>query len=141
MDDELLARDVKEYSLIKEYSDVGHSVLFIYDLRFKIATLYVFGMLSSLAISLQFMNPIGLMVGIGATGAMSILDFILHCRQTLFSFKSAELEQVIYKMRKDADTKTPYGAYTLYFNTFWNLKKEFGQVSFDDIQKNGSSII
>ncbi len=122
----------KDDSCLRKYSETSRGVLKIYDMRFKIVTVYVVGLLSSLVISLNFKNSLGFLIGAISTIVMYRLDEKMHRRQSLFAFVSAKLEDKLRTERKTTgdDRNKPASCseedlccfYNMYFETFWGIK-------------------
>ncbi len=118
------------------------SVLNLYNLRFKVITVYVVGLLASLLASLPFVPSLGFYLAIGQTILMLFLDWTIEGRQVLFSQKGVNIEDEIYSLRQQGSTPPTYtphniGFFNLYYNKCWKNKPFCKNVSsMDDCYAN-----
>ena len=107
----------------KEYSIMTKSIISLYNLRFKVITVYVIGLLATLLIGIPFSSEsfnLGFFIAVIQTILMAILDYTIQGRQVLFSLKAAEIEKRIYKIQ--GDNLTSKGLFNHYFDKCWMNK-------------------
>jgi hypothetical protein len=121
----VLSKEDELDSLFKEYSLMVKSVLTLYNLRFKVITVYVVGLLASLLASLPFVPNLGVILAIGQTILMLFLDFTIEGRQVLFSQKATGLEDEIYRLRGPTYVMKTSGFFNLYYEKCWKDKPIF----------------
>jgi hypothetical protein len=115
---------------LRQYTEASHSVLRIFYLRFLIVTVYTFGLIGSIAVTLDKARILGLLIGILATGSMLLFDYKLQQRQTLFTFVAAKLERSLNSLCQKGycelcEKENFCGVYNLYLKRFLKLEKKF----------------